>query len=910
MQQHVPHVPNDSHIPHIPFVGHQSELAYIDSVIQEWGTRRVICIDAPPSFGKTSLLHEIRRRHTIDHLQKMPLLVTDILDFNNLSLHKAQNIECRISHMVSGRVFDPFTRVLLNWRKMELAGAVEEELAHSSHAINQTFLDCCNIISARMVILADSVEMMNQDASFWFLDQVIKPIQNIVVLVAGRGAAHLGERLRGSFGEDAQTISLLPLSHQGAETYIDHKQHARQGFVPHDLARKIVLLSHGNPLYLDIATEMYLQKEDLAWLHDVSLQTLEDFSNEGEHPAQRQFERQLAHFLVSRKDHDPEKWLILLLSHIYPMDREMVAALFRVSQQTGDAFFHSIRSLPYVKTLPNDRICLHETVRSLIKTYIWPDIDLQQDEFRQSFRAAAVHVEQRVEALNRLIEELRDQERQAYERDDTEMACESFFMRSGFELEVQRLPVRHLGYSLLADTDEGLQTFVSRFDAATQAYRFRLRKMLLREMEEYARRISLADTYEMTIRRAEVALDNIDYKTVESLTNDILNREELRDGYPERRVETLNLRGNARARDGRFDEAKSDFERATEMAEEHGLVEWFFRARHSRGWVYFSQGSYEAAMEDYLAVYQHSLHIEDFDQAAYVLDNMSYVHVLRGKRQAALECSSAAWELRNEIGGLRGLAQVQTTFGEIYTRFNQPADALAAYAKALKIFDAEHDREWVSIVRCGRSYVLQQRGELDKAEEDLQWALEHGPTYLKPRIFYSQAIIHQSRGNIGQGCEKLRACRSISQAFGDTFHDYKSFADLVEMAWDCDGCSQWQEFREEHTRLYSHRTGADALRLRGSCLRKIGDLAICDGCYQEALQMYQEGLPIIAEYEIHGRYTIRSQLRQTDQRLRARVEPEVLRMLGRDLSQFWQERQELLTMYPEMLLIFHRWQKL
>ncbi|NJN67277.1 MAG: hypothetical protein HC884_11470 [Chloroflexaceae bacterium] len=186
-------------------------------------------------------------------------------------------------------------------------------------------------------------------------------------------------------------------------------------------------------------------------------------------------------------------------------------------------------------------------------------------------------------------------------------------------------------------------------------------------------------------------------------------------------------------------------------------------------------------------------------------------------------------------------------------------------------------------------------------------ALEHSPITMHPSILHSQAMTCLERHDIEGAYRTLERCREMSQQIGDGFNDYKSFTDMVELAWDRDEFARWREFADEHQRLYAQREGPDALRLRGSCLRKIGDLAICDGEYDVALEAYKHGLPIVAEYEVHGRYTIRSQIRQTDSRLRKRLPGKLLHRLGKDLSRFWQERPELVAKYPEVLLLLSRW---
>jgi tetratricopeptide (TPR) repeat protein len=213
----------------------------------------------------------------------------------------------------------------------------------------------------------------------------------------------------------------------------------------------------------------------------------------------------------------------------------------------------------------------------------------------------------------------------------------------------------------------------------------------------------------------------------------------------------------------------------------------------------------------------------------------------------------------------------------------------------------------MSYVRSGRAFALQTQREFDRAAEEQAWALKHGPMNLRPRLLYSQALSYLMQHDVNNARMKLEECRAISQQLGDSFTDYKSFADLIELAWDMNESERWREFHDEHQQLYAHREGIDALRLRGSCLRKIADLAICNGDYDDALNAYEHGLPLIAEYEVHERYTIRSQIKQTDSRLRNRIPGKVLHALGQDLSLFWSSREELVTKYPEVLLMFRRW---
>jgi tetratricopeptide (TPR) repeat protein len=377
----------------------------------------------------------------------------------------------------------------------------------------------------------------------------------------------------------------------------------------------------------------------------------------------------------------------------------------------------------------------------------------------------------------------------------------------------------------------------------------------------------------------------------------------------EQHVDLLLLLGNVEMRLGYLDQGVAHFERALRVCRLHNLRPGMVRTLTARGWAFRNQGKHTEAMNDYIEAYKQSLQMDDTDSTAWILTNISFVSTLRGDRQSAFESCQTALKLWESNGNLRGKAAAYSTLGGFHIRFNEPAEAMAAYTRALEIFAREQDLDWMSLVRCGRAYVFQSLGELDKATADLEWALQHGSAHLRTRIFYSQGLVYWAKKELLLARSKLEECRKLSQEVGDHFHDYKSFADLIELAWEFGEYAQWAYFSQQLDELYADREAAEAIRLRGSCLRKLGDLALCAGDYAQAVAFYQEGFPLLAEYEVHERYTIRSQMRQTDERIRPRISGAVLSRLGSELAQFWRSHTILVVKYPEALLTFHDWEQ-
>jgi len=75
----------------VPFIDREAELAQIERLISEWGTRRVICVGAHGGIGKTRLLQEIRNRYLLstpsfssDRVKKQDIRIAVVLEFTTV----------------------------------------------------------------------------------------------------------------------------------------------------------------------------------------------------------------------------------------------------------------------------------------------------------------------------------------------------------------------------------------------------------------------------------------------------------------------------------------------------------------------------------------------------------------------------------------------------------------------------------------------------------------------------------------------------------------------------------------------------------------------------------------------------------------------------------------------------------
>lgn len=243
----------------VPFINREEELALIDKLIGEWGTLRMLCIHAPGGIGKTRLLQEVRTRYKSS---KQPrLITTDIIDFDDRTLHVAENVGQRIAQMLDEEtaessmqhVFDPHIQSLIDLRKMEMAGVSVERLSQQYIYSDTLFIECFYTIAEqkRIVLCVDTTDAL-KETDFWdYLIRMAGQLKNTLILLAGRNAKDIGKFLQSALGEGVVRIrELPPLLEKAGEAYLLQKlQLLHTELDPESkLTKKLLLLSGGNPI--------------------------------------------------------------------------------------------------------------------------------------------------------------------------------------------------------------------------------------------------------------------------------------------------------------------------------------------------------------------------------------------------------------------------------------------------------------------------------------------------------------------------------------------------------------------------------------------------------------------------------------------------------------------------------------
>lgn len=890
-----------------PFINREYELAHVHTLLEQWGSNMVLCIDAPAGIGKTRLLHEIRQRY-IRHASDYPQVhITDSIDFDNQSLHLRQSVGLRIAQILNTRSFTLYLQALQDWRRMSLAGVSSWRLTQQAAEIHRAFLECFRMFAAekRVVLFLDSTDIIAEtDVQDYLLD-LLPQLPNTLTLLAGRNARKLGTHLQATMGEQVEILELPSLLTWTGEADLQHKEEVLRDKIAMELAQKLLLLARGQPIFLDFAIPSRADALGITWLRETPLDVIQALP----YPQLQQWRRRFVLELVQYfTDTSPLlDWVILVMASIYPLDNVMIARLLAISEERAADLFDEAKAYIFVKQLPNERIALHDEMRRMVNEHVWPEIDPTGDRQRRDSKLAVEYLEHEIAVLTRHRKELLAERQRSHDAEQTPEAISTFLQPDLLERRLWELKEQLLSHVLFVDVERGVNTFTTFFEEATYAYHFAIRQALLQQMQHYFHRLSPLQRYEVDSRRIKQLADEGKYLQAGLLTTEIL---EMHDLLPEQQVEMLIQRGSAEVRSGHLHQSIADFERAIAICHQYRLPHSLVRALNARGWSYRHHGDFDQALTDYLEAYQRSVELDDMHQTAWILNNMGFANAFIGNLQQAFDNCWTALALWEELDFARGIGATYSTLGEIYRRSDQLSEAINAYSNALDILTSENDVEWISIVRCGRASILWVQGELEQSEEDLRWAWEHGPQSLKSSILFYEAQLAWVKGDLEKAAQKLEACSKVCREIGDQFFDYASFSAFLDLAWAIGVTHHWQDYAEEHRQRYAGRHGLVALRQRGSCLRKIGDMALCNGDYATALEAYKEGLPLITRYEVSRPYTIGDQLKKTRNRILTHASTEALRQLGRDLYLFWREQQELINRHPEALLTFRRWESM
>ncbi len=716
-------------------------------------------------IGWTSWLRSLLGQNEQEVTQTIPL--REIIDFDDRHALNPEKMNRKIARMLDRRIFRPFFNAQRDYQKMQMAGVSVESLNRQKTEVDNTFITCINTISQkrRLLLFFDTIDdKEGQKSALQDLKSKITRFKNVVILLSGRKAKDFGASLESKNDSFVEFIDLQPLSIEDSRRYLQEIGQKRHVHIEPDLGEKLLILSGGRPILLDLAVEWRARGISLEWLAESSAKEIYLLKKEQLTKRQQEVEKNLVgHIKEMRHSRDQ---LILLLSYVYPLNYQMVREFFR--EEHSSALFKEIADYVFVKQLPSGYIKLHDEMERMVNVHVWPEVDQEKDRRRWYSEIAATcftnEINVLTENLNTQQEQLKEIEKKGKQPGK---ALKVSLKIQDLEQDLWSLKEQLLHHTLVANLDQGVKLFEELFEqAAKSSSRFSSRQQFFDELQKYVKKLSPEQTYIHNICQAELYFDSAEYQRTKDLCEEILHRPDITTAQ---RAETLIWLGNTRIRLGKVRESINDFEKAvkltranefigkignrwkqisrgklkeafkipkevrdrifseifrhplevlsllasvktkTQHKDDSKLGIWRVKALNGLGWAYRLFGDLKRAEKYYRearrkCILEGGLAEEELKAVyGWISNNLSFVlSEHKESRETAIDIAQEALNHWKAIGDEIGLGAAYLVLGNAYYRDGRLRSAAAAYQEALKIFEPLNHQDWL-----GRIYSWQ-----------------------------------------------------------------------------------------------------------------------------------------------------------------------------------------------------------
>lgn len=893
----------------VPFIGRKNEIKKINNFIEKRGERLLICIHGEGGIGKTRLLQEIAAQQQ----RKQDIQVTQILDFDDQSLLNPETMNRKIANMLDSKTFESFFRAQVDYHKMRTAGVSSERLDQESLKVNQVFAESLNTVSSKKAVMLffDTTDHLEEETGVWKDLEIKVPfLKNIVILMAGRNARSIGESLQRTTGSHVEIINLSPLPRQESQDYLQQKQQQIHITIEPDLAEKLLMLSGGRPILLDLAVEWKARGISLGWLFKSSLEEIQAFGKEW----QKEFEKDLVSHIMDMRS--PMDQIVLLMSYIYPLNIRMISEVLK--DENAQKLFKEAISYVFVKLLPGDYISLHDEMRRLVNEYVWPEVDPNSDRRRWYSERALQYLTDEIKNLTQEIEGRRKELRKVEKNERyTREALGISLKIQELEQRVWILREQQMDHTLFTNLDEGVKVFETLFDEATKRSRFVLRKKFFDKLQGYTEKLSPKQNCILNIHQVQLFFDDGKYQQAKELCESVLERKDI---SSEHKVDAQIKLANIKVRLGHVKESVADFEKAVNISGNNELSLWQVKAYNALGYACRLIDDLENAQ----TYYQKARHlywqgnesdrIKLRDVYGWISNNLAFVLSYKNEtRRTAINIARSTLDSWRSIGNDIGLGAGYLVLGIAYYRSDLAVLGLEAFQKALDIFQPLKHNDWLGQIYSWRGALYQDMAKqdirnLDNAEKDLQKALEIGTPNIKAMTLNRLGRVYMSQQKWELAEEKLLESLEHARQIPDYKYWVSSVGRLAAIASE----------RKEYYRLDEFR------QMLNECLKKIdypeknalgviyfglAKLALGQNnpnTIDSIVEFLEEGISLVTEFGSYARTDILTRLALVEKDFH-KIDAQIIRSIGQKLTKYISAKELEDVDYSIVIPVMYRW---
>jgi tetratricopeptide (TPR) repeat protein len=886
----------------MPFIGRQEERKAIDACIREAKGRRVVFVHGDGGVGKTRLLQEALRRYG----RSARLVVAhDIIDLDSRAYYNSQSIVDGVAQLLDPGAFEAYRNARLAVRRMELAGLSHERLAQQAAIAEKAFADGFGRLTAgrRAVILMDTLDTARnpERERIWRdLLPLIARLDNAAWIVAGRDARAMWLASQEALGDAARLIELAPFLPEDAALYLQAKQRQMHMTFDADLAANLLTLTNGLPILIDLAVEWLARDRPPGWLIETSADDLRALPPAALAGRQKEFAGRLVEQVTQMRT--PADRLVLLLSHVYPLDADQIAYLLELPPEQAQALLKQAASYVFVKKLPDGRISLHDVLRDMLADQVWSRVD--PDRRRRYSQMTVDYLTGKAGALERRVQELADQEEQARLAADAEMEQAALAEREDRERELWDLNRQLLFHILFVDPGRGIEAFAAMFDQATRSRRYDMRPKLIELASRHVERLNRAQCYALWSREIDHRTFVQEYDSACDLATRLLGQTR---NSPAQRVEILIQRANARIRSGDVRAGIADFNRAISVSQASGLQDGLIKARNGLGWAHRLLGENEKARRYYLEARDACL---DADQLGHdyglILNNLTVVLSYYPKeRKNAIDFGKSSiehWKARNDPVWL-GAAYL--ALGIAYYRSDVLHEALSVFEQALDIFRRYNVQERIGEIYSWRGALYQDQDNLDQAESDLNQSLKLAPRHMDAMTLNRLGRVQMSRRQWNLAEQTMREALQRAQDIPDYVYWLGTLARMIFIAAEKREPQRLEDLQAQVKQFCSRVEEADYNSL-GMANLGLARLALQRQDYALAARFLEKGIPLVVEYGSYARTDILSRLAHMEKDF-GDLDPARIRWLGKTLTAVFATREKKDISYGVVVPRLRKW---
>jgi tetratricopeptide (TPR) repeat protein/uncharacterized membrane-anchored protein YhcB (DUF1043 family) len=870
----------------VPFIGRDQELAVIDKLVKDNSAQAVVCISGSGGIGKTRLLQEVGERYA-ERSAELERFVAKTIDFDDVAVQGVGSLSRRIVKVLGDTHFEPYLRAIKDWRKMESVGVSTEKLNQEAENIHAALVDGFNSLSSqqRIVLRFDTFEAINDPEIVEHLMRLTTQFRNYLIIIAGRNTETIAESIAVKLNEGAvRLIMLRPMNKESSQEYLQEKEDLLHISMPKPLQKRLLVLSKGLPIIIDLAAEAITRNIPMEWLIESDLEELKNASED----RLDEFRAMLVKHIAETRTYMDS--LFLALSHVYPLNAEMIQVLLGISNAEASALMREAMSYASVKTLPDQRITLHDEVRWMVNEYAWPQVGASDQRRRDYSDLVAGFFKERLEGIGTYIEHLDE---------SPQFQVDTFLERDKLLRAQDTTKLQLLGHTLNANSSEGVALYEQFMSEARNMHRLRFARKLHNTMRTFYEDLDPDSKYRVDIVYTKFLNDLGEGRAQEAKELLLKLLHEYQD-VPQRKAEIYNLLGASEVALGNFGKALEYEEQCLELLYETKSDNYIPTLKNYIGYIYRLRGDWDQSIDYYYQALNAILQLERPNRGtmAGILNNLGYALGLEGKYVEAENYCKQAMEIWQNAGQVKDVLRAKNTlaiiwrdqarydesielFSDVISRCREPGDYKL-------LVSAHFNLAWA---QWFQGVAVDSREELIQARDNFETALQLSQEYRY--LVHMPGILHQSSNVywLLQDKEKARQVNDQAYELSKELHDIRYAIDSL-LGWaEFDVAEDKYEDIPDYAKLLKEEyedKGYHYPLFYGRMRRIQGEIAFEQENYEVALVKYARGIAEISQHGGYGMYYIDSELDKLTQKIDV-LSPMMALKWSSYLKEYWSE---------------------